>query len=43
MKEIGSIVGIEAVDVYDLLTTLCNQGFLLKKGPKLYQLLSVEP
>lgn len=39
IKEVARAAGLERVDLGAMLETLNNQGFLLKKGPKTYQLL----
>lgn len=38
MREIAAEIGMQVMDFEGLITSLNNQGFLLKKGPKVYQL-----
>ncbi|XP_021920496.1 DNA helicase MCM8 isoform X1 [Zootermopsis nevadensis] len=42
LKEVAELARIKVSDFYGFLSTLNVQGFLLKKAPKLYQLLTVD-
>ncbi|KAJ8894051.1 hypothetical protein PR048_006661 [Dryococelus australis] len=42
LKEVAQVANIHVQDFFGFLSTLNVQGFLLKKGPKLYQLLTVD-
>ncbi|XP_069669025.1 DNA helicase MCM8 [Periplaneta americana] len=42
LKEVARLAQVQVSDFYGFLSTLNVQGFLLKKGSKLYQLLTVE-
>ncbi|XP_063243461.1 DNA helicase MCM8 [Bacillus rossius redtenbacheri] len=42
LKEVAQVANIQVPDFFGFLSALNLQGFLLKKGPKLYQLLSVD-
>ena len=40
LREVAQTCGVHGTDFFDFINTLNNQGFLLKKGKQLYQLLS---
>lgn len=42
MKEIATLAKIQVGDFYTFVSNLNTQGFLIKKGKQLYQLLSVD-
>nr|CAD7399794.1 unnamed protein product [Timema poppensis] len=42
MKEVANMAGVQVTDFFSFLSALNVQGFLLKKGPNLYQLLTVD-
>jgi DNA helicase MCM8 len=42
MKQIGMNLGLPMSNFNDLISSLNSQGYLLKKSPKVYQLLSAD-
>ncbi|GLG92695.1 DNA replication licensing factor REC [Gryllus bimaculatus] len=42
LKEVSELSGVQVSDFGNFISSLNVQGFLLKKGPKLYQLLTVD-
>lgn len=42
MKEVATAANVQVPDFFTFLSNLNNQGFIIKKGKQVYQLLSVD-
>lgn len=42
MKEVAAAANVQVADFFSFLSNLNNQGFIIKKGKQVYQLLSVD-
>jgi hypothetical protein len=42
MRQVAQMLGLQQDKLFDLIASLNNQGFLIKKSAKLYQLMSLD-